>query len=152
MFVRSGLNGFFSGGLTKLSDASAHACLQACFMVMVSTLAAFGFTLYGGRLFVMLRQFPVQSPGRRKKLKEVRDPFPLISSMAQGPSRNGQLVSRTEGAVVASILEWEVSATRRTVVCAALNRNQKRCHCVVALCRCDSIMMFFLAWNQPTYF
>mmetsp|Transcript_12644 Transcript_12644/g.23991 ORF Transcript_12644/g.23991 Transcript_12644/m.23991 type:complete len:294 (-) Transcript_12644:388-1269(-) len=45
--------------------------LTACFMVMVSTLAAFGFTLYGGRLFVMLRQFPVQSPGRRKKLKEV---------------------------------------------------------------------------------
>lgn len=43
----------------------------ACFMAVVSILAAFGFTLYGGRLFMMLRQFPVQSPGRRKKLKEV---------------------------------------------------------------------------------
>eukprot|EP00976_Prorocentrum_cordatum_P110924 1195285-Prorocentrum_minimum.AAC.6 len=45
---------------------------QAVFMAIVSSMAAAGFTLYGGRLFIMLRRFPVQSPGRRKKLKEVR--------------------------------------------------------------------------------
>jgi hypothetical protein len=44
---------------------------QAVFMAVVSTMAAGGFVLYGGRLFMMLRRFPVQSPGRRKKLKEV---------------------------------------------------------------------------------
>jgi hypothetical protein len=45
--------------------------VMAVFMAVVSTMAAGGFVLYGGRLFMMLRRFPVQSPGRRKKLKEV---------------------------------------------------------------------------------
>mmetsp|Transcript_12927 Transcript_12927/g.17673 ORF Transcript_12927/g.17673 Transcript_12927/m.17673 type:complete len:292 (-) Transcript_12927:333-1208(-) len=55
------------------SDDHQHLInlLTACFMAGVSTLAAVGFTLYGGRLFIMLRRFPSQSPGRRKKLKEV---------------------------------------------------------------------------------
>mmetsp|Transcript_36095 Transcript_36095/g.43541 ORF Transcript_36095/g.43541 Transcript_36095/m.43541 type:complete len:287 (+) Transcript_36095:258-1118(+) len=44
---------------------------SACFMAVVSSTAAAGFALYGGRLFIMLRRFPVQSPGRRKKLEEV---------------------------------------------------------------------------------
>jgi len=30
-----------------------------------------GFLLYGGRLFLMLRRFPIESKGRRKKLHEV---------------------------------------------------------------------------------
>ena len=33
--------------------------------------AAAGFVFYGGRLFVMLRRFPLESKGRRKKLQEV---------------------------------------------------------------------------------
>ncbi|GJM91337.1 hypothetical protein PR202_ga07700 [Eleusine coracana subsp. coracana] len=37
----------------------------------VSLFAAFGFLLYGGRLFLMLQRFPVESKGRRKKLQEV---------------------------------------------------------------------------------
>ncbi|XP_020248300.1 tobamovirus multiplication protein 3-like [Asparagus officinalis] len=37
----------------------------------VSLFAALGFLLYGGRLFLMLRRFPVESKGRRKKLQEV---------------------------------------------------------------------------------
>ena len=37
----------------------------------VSVAAAAGFLLYGGRLFIMLRRFPIESRGRRKKLREV---------------------------------------------------------------------------------
>ncbi|KAG6394065.1 hypothetical protein SASPL_144644 [Salvia splendens] len=37
----------------------------------VSFAAALGFLLYGGRLFIMLRRFPIESKGRRKKLYEV---------------------------------------------------------------------------------
>ncbi|KAL2906868.1 Tobamovirus multiplication protein 3 [Bienertia sinuspersici] len=37
----------------------------------VSLFAALGFVLYGGRLFLMLQRFPVESKGRRKKLQEV---------------------------------------------------------------------------------
>ncbi|XP_057498971.1 tobamovirus multiplication protein 1 [Actinidia eriantha] len=41
------------------------------FIAAVSFLAALGFLLYGGRLFFMLRRFPIESKGRRKKLHEV---------------------------------------------------------------------------------
>ncbi|CAI9279848.1 unnamed protein product [Lactuca saligna] len=37
----------------------------------VSFIAALGFLIYGGRLFFMLRRFPIESKGRRKKLHEV---------------------------------------------------------------------------------
>ena len=42
------------------------------FLAVVSIAAALGFLLYGGRLFLMLRRFPVESRGRTKKLREVR--------------------------------------------------------------------------------
>ncbi|KAG6527274.1 hypothetical protein ZIOFF_009371 [Zingiber officinale] len=38
---------------------------------VVSLLAALAFLLYGGRLFLMLKRFPVESKGRQKKLQEV---------------------------------------------------------------------------------
>eukprot|EP01018_Ginkgo_biloba_P027743 Gb_41048 [translate_table: standard] len=38
---------------------------------VVSFFAALGFLLYGGRLFLMLRRFPIESKGRRKKLNEL---------------------------------------------------------------------------------
>lgn len=41
------------------------------FLAVVSCFAAFGFALYGGRLFLMLRRFPLESKGRQKKLREV---------------------------------------------------------------------------------
>jgi hypothetical protein len=41
------------------------------FFAVVSLVAAIGFLLYGGRLFLMLRRFPIESKGRRKKLREV---------------------------------------------------------------------------------
>ncbi|KAJ7562656.1 hypothetical protein O6H91_03G079000 [Diphasiastrum complanatum] len=41
------------------------------FFAGVSFIAAIGFLLYGGRLFLMLRRFPIESKGRRKKLREV---------------------------------------------------------------------------------
>ncbi|XP_021306898.1 tobamovirus multiplication protein 3 isoform X2 [Sorghum bicolor] len=40
-------------------------------LTATSLFAAFGFLLYGGRLFLMLQRFPVESKGRRKKLNEV---------------------------------------------------------------------------------
>lgn len=45
--------------------------LTGCFLAFVSAAAAFGFIIYGGRLFLMLRRFPIESRGRRKKLREV---------------------------------------------------------------------------------
>ncbi|KAE8687722.1 Tobamovirus multiplication protein 1 [Hibiscus syriacus] len=39
--------------------------------LIVSLCAASGFILYGGRLFFMLRRFPIESRGRQKKLLEV---------------------------------------------------------------------------------
>lgn len=42
------------------------------FLATVSIAAALGFLIYGGRLFLMLRRFPVESRGRTKKLREVR--------------------------------------------------------------------------------
>ncbi|KAI9127620.1 hypothetical protein K1719_000613 [Acacia pycnantha] len=41
------------------------------FFAVVSLVAALGFLLCGGRLFLMLRHFPIESRGRRKKLHEV---------------------------------------------------------------------------------
>lgn len=45
--------------------------LSKIFFAGASLLAALGFLLYGGRLFLMLQRFPVESKGRRKKLHEV---------------------------------------------------------------------------------
>lgn len=45
--------------------------ISGVFLAVVSLLAAGGFLLYGGRLFFMLRRFPIDSRGRRNKLQEV---------------------------------------------------------------------------------
>lgn len=45
--------------------------LSKVFFAGVSLFAALGFLIYGGRLFLMLQRFPVESKGRRKKLQEV---------------------------------------------------------------------------------
>jgi hypothetical protein len=45
--------------------------LSAGFLAAVSLAAAVGFLLYGGRLFLMLQRFPIESRGRKKKLREV---------------------------------------------------------------------------------
>ncbi|MCO5594414.1 hypothetical protein L7F22_048444 [Adiantum nelumboides] len=47
------------------------ALLRLVSFAVVSFAAALGFALYGGRLFLMLRRFPVESKGRQKKLREV---------------------------------------------------------------------------------
>lgn len=41
------------------------------FFAVVSFCAALGFLIYGGRLFIMLRHFPIESRGRQNKLNEV---------------------------------------------------------------------------------
>ncbi|KAM7271804.1 hypothetical protein ACFE04_031018 [Oxalis oulophora] len=45
--------------------------LSKMFFAVLFLFAALGFLLYGGRLFLMLQRFPVESKGRRKKLQEV---------------------------------------------------------------------------------
>ncbi|KAG7011401.1 Tobamovirus multiplication protein 1 [Cucurbita argyrosperma subsp. argyrosperma] len=53
-------------------DQSPGAIIAAkLFFSVVAFSAAVGFLIYGGRLFVMLRQFPIESRGRQKKLYEV---------------------------------------------------------------------------------
>ncbi|CAN1826321.1 Tobamovirus multiplication protein 1 [Linum perenne] len=52
-------------------DTSVVELIGKIFIAVVSIVAALGFLLYGGRLFFMLRRFPIESKGRRKKLHEV---------------------------------------------------------------------------------
>ncbi|XP_024988036.1 tobamovirus multiplication protein 1-like [Cynara cardunculus var. scolymus] len=54
-----------------LDDSSMVQFLGKIFVAVVSLMAAAGFLLYGGRLFFMLRRFPIESRGRQKKLHEV---------------------------------------------------------------------------------
>nr|CAD1844649.1 unnamed protein product [Ananas comosus var. bracteatus] len=49
----------------------AVVILSKIFFTGVSLFAALGFLFHGGRLFIMLQRFPVESKGRRKKLLEV---------------------------------------------------------------------------------
>ncbi|GLT29379.1 hypothetical protein SLA2020_042510 [Shorea laevis] len=54
-----------------IDDNSVVLFVGKIFIAVVSFIAALGFLLYGGRLFFMLRRFPIESKGRRKKLHEV---------------------------------------------------------------------------------
>ncbi|CAN0912657.1 Tobamovirus multiplication protein 1 [Linum grandiflorum] len=54
-----------------VNDNSVVEMVGKIFVAVVSIIAALGFLLYGGRLFFMLRRFPIESKGRRKKLHEV---------------------------------------------------------------------------------
>ncbi|XP_062161439.1 tobamovirus multiplication protein 1 [Alnus glutinosa] len=54
-----------------IDDNSVVEFIGKIFIAVVSIIAAVGFLLYGGRLFFMLRRFPIESKGRRKKLHEV---------------------------------------------------------------------------------
>ncbi|GAB2301095.1 E3 ubiquitin-protein ligase tom1 [Dionaea muscipula] len=57
--------------LLWLDDNSVVEFIGRVFIAGISFVAAFGFLVYGGRLFLMLRRFPIESKGRRKKLYEV---------------------------------------------------------------------------------
>nr|XP_043628886.1 tobamovirus multiplication protein 1-like [Erigeron canadensis] len=50
-----------------------HVAIEVAelFFAVISLCAALGFIIYGGRLFLMLRRFPIESRGRQKKLHEV---------------------------------------------------------------------------------
>ncbi|CAN6546669.1 unnamed protein product [Malus baccata var. baccata] len=54
-----------------IDDNSVVELIGKIFIAVVSFVAALGFLIYGGRLFFMLRRFPIESKGRRKKLHEV---------------------------------------------------------------------------------
>nr|KYP58194.1 hypothetical protein KK1_004487 [Cajanus cajan] len=54
-----------------IDDNSVVQFIGKIFIAVVSFMAALGFLIYGGRLFFMLRRFPIESKGRRKKLNEV---------------------------------------------------------------------------------
>ncbi|XP_061347866.1 tobamovirus multiplication protein 1 [Gastrolobium bilobum] len=54
-----------------IDDNSVVEFIGKIFIAAVSFMAALGFLIYGGRLFFMLRRFPIESKGRRKKLHEV---------------------------------------------------------------------------------
>ncbi|CAN6452256.1 unnamed protein product [Victoria cruziana] len=53
-----------------IKDNTVVDSIGSIFIAVVSFVAAVGFLLYGGRLFMMLRRFPIESKGRRKKLHE----------------------------------------------------------------------------------
>ncbi|BBN03919.1 hypothetical protein MPTK1_3g00660 [Marchantia polymorpha subsp. ruderalis] len=53
------------------SPSAVVETISKLFFACVSLAAAVGFLLYGGRLFLMLRRFPIESKGRRSKLREV---------------------------------------------------------------------------------
>ncbi|OVA10555.1 protein of unknown function DUF1084 [Macleaya cordata] len=54
-----------------INDNNVAESVGKIFIAVVSFIAALGFLVYGGRLFFMLRRFPIESKGRRKKLHEV---------------------------------------------------------------------------------
>jgi len=54
-----------------IDDSNVAEAIAKLFVAVISFFAALGFLLYGGRLFLMLRRFPIESKGRRKKLHEV---------------------------------------------------------------------------------
>ena len=61
----------FSSAAASAEHQKLAREMSGCFLAIVSACAAGGFLLYGGRLFLMLRRFPIESRGRRKKLHEV---------------------------------------------------------------------------------
>ncbi|KAK8946734.1 hypothetical protein KSP39_PZI006953 [Platanthera zijinensis] len=54
-----------------INDTSIVEEIGKIFIAVVSFIATLGFLVYGGRLFLMLKRFPIESKGRRKKLYEV---------------------------------------------------------------------------------
>ena len=54
----------------EAGDRGTLRRVSSLFLSIVSFAAAIGFAVYGGRLFAMLRRFPVESKGRRKKLRD----------------------------------------------------------------------------------
>eukprot|EP00193_Tetraselmis_chui_P008978 CAMPEP_0177769128 /NCGR_PEP_ID=MMETSP0491_2-20121128/10140_1 /TAXON_ID=63592 /ORGANISM="Tetraselmis chuii, Strain PLY429" /LENGTH=296 /DNA_ID=CAMNT_0019286083 /DNA_START=282 /DNA_END=1172 /DNA_ORIENTATION=+ len=68
--IQIALWGYVASSPASDRVAFARSCCAA-FMGVVSLIAAVGFVLYGGRLFFMLRRFPIESRGRKKKLQEV---------------------------------------------------------------------------------
>ncbi|KAK7831519.1 tobamovirus multiplication protein 1 isoform X1 [Quercus suber] len=55
----------------RLSRSPVAVETAKLFFSVISFSVALGFLIYGGRLFVMLRRFPIESRGRQKKLYEV---------------------------------------------------------------------------------
>nr|WED29981.1 tobamovirus multiplication protein 1 [Nicotiana benthamiana] len=55
----------------RLGPTSTGVETAKLFFAVISFCAALGFVMYGGRLFAMLRRFPIESRGRQKKLHEV---------------------------------------------------------------------------------
>ncbi|KAK9071045.1 hypothetical protein SSX86_009613 [Deinandra increscens subsp. villosa] len=55
----------------RFSKTAVAVEVAELFFSVISLGAAVGFVVYGGRLFVMLRRFPIESRGRQKKLHEV---------------------------------------------------------------------------------
>jgi hypothetical protein len=68
--LQGGLWAFQSFATTEQTATIAGVC-SATFIAFVSVSAAVGFVVYGGRLFLMLQRFPIESRGRKKKLREV---------------------------------------------------------------------------------
>lgn len=70
LVLQGGLWAYESMVTTEAGERVSHI-ISAAFLAAVSLCAAVGFVLYGGRLFVMLQRFPIESRGRKKKLREV---------------------------------------------------------------------------------
>ncbi|KQK00796.1 hypothetical protein BRADI_3g51850v3 [Brachypodium distachyon] len=58
-------------GLLWWNPNPSMLILSKLFVAGLSFSAALGFLLYGGRLFLMLKRFPIESKGRQQKLSEV---------------------------------------------------------------------------------
>lgn len=68
--MQGGLWAYESMADSEGAEKVSHI-VSAGFLAAVSLCAAVGFVLYGGRLFLMLQRFPIESRGRKKKLREV---------------------------------------------------------------------------------
>lgn len=68
--LQGGLWAYESMADSESAEKISHI-VSSGFLAAVSLCAAVGFVLYGGRLFLMLQRFPIESRGRKKKLREV---------------------------------------------------------------------------------
>ncbi|KAI4299096.1 hypothetical protein L6164_032587 [Bauhinia variegata] len=70
-FIINGIIYFTQARKKQVSKVYAGLEAARIFLAVISFCSALGFLIYGGRLFVLLRRFPIESRSRQKKLYEV---------------------------------------------------------------------------------
>ncbi|MCO5602345.1 hypothetical protein L7F22_056476 [Adiantum nelumboides] len=105
-----------------ITMSEATTITARLFFAVISIIAALGFVTYGGRLFLVLRRFPIESKGRQKKLREITHVqkkgclevlmqdgrvVAYESRILQGPEKTMQVYEKELSAVIHALLSWK---------------------------------------------